>query len=220
MSTMKMTVLGMSRYLSRLNDNLFKYLELPDGIDKDVVENNILLRSGEFEVLYSDAGFFQEAIGLWSQKWQPTFKKWYDALQITYNPLENYDRMEEWRDDNTNRTDGTTSGEAHTSGNGSGYTNGVGTNNRSAFDSSDYQPYDQNITHDDSHTENHDDTNNSTETHMTDKFDGIRTGRAHGNIGVTTSQQMLQSEFDIATWNIIEHITDMFIEEFVIPVYI
>jgi len=46
-----------------------------------------------------------------------------------------------------------------------------------------------------------------------------RTGRAHGNIGVTTSQQMLQSELDIVAWNIYEHITDLFLQEFVIPVY-
>ena len=44
-------------------------------------------------------------------------------------------------------------------------------------------------------------------------------GRIHGNIGVTTSQQMLQAELDIAEWNIYEHITDLFLTEFVIPIY-
>ena len=40
-----------------------------------------------------------------------------------------------------------------------------------------------------------------------------------GNIGVTTSQQMLQSELDIATWNLYEHIADLFVTEFCIMVY-
>ena len=41
----------------------------------------------------------------------------------------------------------------------------------------------------------------------------------HGNIGVTTSQQMLQAELDIDMWNVYEHITDLFLNEFVIPIY-
>ena len=40
-----------------------------------------------------------------------------------------------------------------------------------------------------------------------------------GNIGVTTSQQMLESELNIATWNLYEHISDIFIDEFCILVY-
>ena len=40
-----------------------------------------------------------------------------------------------------------------------------------------------------------------------------------GNIGVTTSQQMLQSELDIARWNLYEHIADLFCSEFCIMVY-
>ena len=43
--------------------------------------------------------------------------------------------------------------------------------------------------------------------------------RAFGNIGVTTSQQMLQSELDIDTWNLYEHITDMFLDEFCVLLY-
>lgn len=43
--------------------------------------------------------------------------------------------------------------------------------------------------------------------------------RAYGNIGVTTSQQMLQAELDIDLWNIYEHIADLFIEEFCVMLY-
>ena len=44
-------------------------------------------------------------------------------------------------------------------------------------------------------------------------------GRIHGNIGVTTSQQMLQAELDISRWNIVQQITDLFVTEFCIMVY-
>lgn len=43
--------------------------------------------------------------------------------------------------------------------------------------------------------------------------------RAFGNIGVTSSQQLLQSELDIDAWNVYEHITDMFIDEFCVLLF-
>lgn len=53
----------------------------------------------------------------------------------------------------------------------------------------------------------------------TDDLLGEHTGRIHGNIGVTTSQQMLQSELDLGYWNIYQKISDIFLTEFVIPIY-
>ena len=52
-----------------------------------------------------------------------------------------------------------------------------------------------------------------------DSFENKHFGRMFGNIGVTTSQQMLQSELDIARWNMYEHIADLFASEFCIMVY-
>ena len=40
-----------------------------------------------------------------------------------------------------------------------------------------------------------------------------------GNIGVTTSQQMLSSELELGYWNIYNKITDLFIREFLLLVY-
>ena len=53
----------------------------------------------------------------------------------------------------------------------------------------------------------------------TDDYTNTHKARLFGNIGVTTSQQMLQSEFDIARWNMYEHIADLFASEFCIMVY-
>ena len=61
-------------------------------------------------------------------------------------------------------------------------------------------------------------TNNTGES-GDDSFENTHKGRMYGNIGVTTSQQMLQSELDIARWNMYEHIADLFASEFCIMVY-
>lgn len=61
-----------------------------------------------------------------------------------------------------------------------------------------------------SSTDNENGSDNYTNTHK---------ARLYGNIGVTTSQQMLQSELDVARFSIYEHIADLFCEEFCIMVY-
>lgn len=46
-----------------------------------------------------------------------------------------------------------------------------------------------------------------------------RTGRTHGNIGVTTSQQMIEDERRVSEFNIIDYITQSFKKRFCIMVY-
>lgn len=203
MSSAKLTLIGMNTYLSMRDKDLFEFLELPEGIDKDILVDNILLRGSEFEVMYSDITFMQNAIGSWSKKWNRTFKKWIEALNIEYNPLENYDRMEEWKDIEESSSTGHSTDSSDNSGSS--------TSNVSSYDSDSLRP--------NTSTQSNTHTNGSTNLSNNGNREAIKTGRLHGNIGVTTSQQMLESELSIAQWNIYEHITDLFLQEFVIPLY-
>lgn len=215
MSSAVLTLYGIAKYFDIHEDDLFKNLTLPAGIDKKTLTDNIILRGAEFEVLYSDAYFFQEVIGSWSSKWNRTFTKWIDALNLEYNPLENYDRTEEW--------DETDSGNVHNVGSGTNVENTTdngsnSTENKiSAFNSEVYQP-ETTLAGTSSNTI----AANSSMSNLADithAKTNNKTGRAHGNIGVTTSQQMLEAELKIASWNIYEHITDLFLQEFIIPIY-
>lgn len=47
----------------------------------------------------------------------------------------------------------------------------------------------------------------------------LHTAHMYGNIGVTTSAAMLKEFYDIAKWNLYEHICDVFTSELLIPVY-
>lgn len=263
MAIAKITIIGFSNYLSNINDDLFKYLNVPEGIDKETLVNNILLRGAEFEVLYSDPYFFQNMIGVWSDKWQRTMEKWAEALSIEYNPLENYDRMEDWEDNgskfsaenkkndiagsrsNINQSlesDITSRNENAVSQDISKSTgNGDTTNTRSAYDSPGYQPHDKSESHttgdntsngvtsangNTAGTKNAinqtigNDNESTTQTaNAIDKTNGVHSGRVHGNIGVTTSQQMLEAQLKIVKWNVYEEITNLFLSEFCIYVY-
>lgn len=204
----KLTLIGMYNF----DDTLFEYLTLPDGIDKETLVNNILLQSGEFEVLYPNLDFLKMSIGAWSKKWQPTFERWQKALAIEYNPLENYDRQEEWKD--SHNMSGSDSGTS--SGKTEGKTGSLTTNRVSAYDSGDAL-----TTKDAVAVNGTDETNNSGNfSNNRSQIDGgTHNGRIHGNIGVTTSQQMLESELSLGYWNIYEKITDIFLTEFVLPIY-
>lgn len=196
MSSSKMTLMGLYQW----NNELFKNLELPEDLDASILIDNILVRSGEFEVLYADFEFNQYMIGAWSRKWADTFKRWVDALAIEYAPLENYDRKEDWTDIRN----------GHNSGQTSGRTNTTNTNKVSAYDAGDDL-----TTKGADVIVGADSSSSSGESHEGSNHDG----RIHGNIGVTTSQQMLLAELDLGYWNIYEKITDLFLTEFTIPVY-
>ena len=206
MSSAKLTLIGCNAFFENIGDDLFKGLTLPEGLAKKTLTDNILLQGGEFEVLYSDPWALQNFISVWADREAATFQRWVDALAIEYAPLENYDRHEDWTD--TLDSDGT----SRTTGTNDTSTSGTVTTDVSAYDSSSYQPKDK-VTS--SETIDNDTTENNTSTLDNE---GVHTGRIHGNIGVTTSQQMLEAELDLGYWNIYSRITDMFLKEFCIMI--
>lgn len=91
MASATLTLIGMYNW----DNTLFNSLVLPDGIDKDLFVNTLLLKAGEFEVLYADPDFMKQAIAVWGSKWYRTFDRWLEGTQATWNPIHNYDRFED-----------------------------------------------------------------------------------------------------------------------------
>lgn len=291
MSSAKITLFTFAKYMQQHNDDLFSNLLLPSGLSRDTLIENILLRGGEFEVIYSDPVFMQYAIGTWSKKWYRTMDKWLQALAIDYNPLENYDRYENIQDKNTNDRILNNQDEniINTQDLRTLDTDILNTRNLmdeetrnlqdketrdlqdittydhdteveqlvSAYDSSSYQPSSKTLNKDsdsDHNTVTLDQDGTDTFEHTgkdvfnhtgydsskntgTDRLNrtGSETavhsgtindnefndhiGHIHGNIGVTSSQDLLAQELSIDEWNVYEHVTDLFLTEFVIPIY-
>ena len=205
-------------------ESIFSLLQLPAGINKETVTNNILLESMDFEAVYTDPDFLRGAIYIWGKTNYHTFEKWYQAQQIEYDPLNNYDRYEEWKDKGTDKKT-TSSGQT-------GKSDAKNTELNTSNGTQDHYvtPYDTNQLTEDEQVKNLT-TDNINGTQLinsqidtTGKEDGTTSGEHEGhmwgNIGVTTSQQMLQAEYDIAEWNLVQHITDMFLQKFCILVYL
>ena len=202
---------------------LFDELELPGSMNKDVLIDNILYEASP--------NFMKFMIGRWSFMNQSVWQKLYDTTVLEYNPIFNYDRTEEWSENEQMLDKRTLTGtEMETStDNSSGEIRSSGTVkselNVSGYNESSYVPREQTIETPDTLTSNTSETDrtvsidkNDTE-NMDRKRDNIRTGRAFGNIGVTTTQQMIQQERETVLFNMYKVITDSFIERFCLMIY-
>ena len=209
MATMTMTMIGLENWMHQNNDSLFAEMVLPESelIDRDVLINHMLMKCGEFEVLYANPSFLKSAIGNWSKAYQRTFEKWVEGLNVEYNPIENYDRIEEWSDIGSN-TGNSTQNSTNTDG-------GTQTTNDtiSAYDSDTMRPKNTSATR----TDNTSTVNGSVDTIDTSNY--THKGRVHGNIGVTTSAKMQEEFLNQARWSVYDHIAILFQQEFTIPVY-
>ena len=195
----RLTIMGIEKELNLKDpaDSLKSKWTFGEGSEIEFSADTLLAalinRGASFCVLYPDPHYFQLMNGAWWDRWKGAFEKWFEAASLEYNPIENYDRIENWTD----------TGESGSEISSSGTTEGQ----VSAFDSSSYSPHDKEI--------------NSSGSEASASNTDEHEGRIHGNIGVLTSQAMLQSEYELQQkWgNLYNHIADVFISEMLISVY-
>lgn len=197
------SILGLYKY----DSTLFDLMTLPAGIDADAVRDNILLQAADLEVLYPNPVFMKQAIKRWADKWYFTFDKWHTALNISYDPLNNFDRYEEYKDVEAtlNESTGSTSG---TSTTGSTTANDISAYNAATMREDTKQTV----------SGSGSDSSSASSSGSSDRT-LEHTAHLYGNIGVTTSQQMLEAELKVARFNLIDQITDCFMSEFCLLVY-
>ena len=233
-----LTVIGMYQY----DNTLFDYLHIPKGLNKDVLINKIIIECQELETLLPDIEVFKWAINNWSMSYLNNWTKLLNTENLSYNPIENYDRVEEFtttdngsKSSNDNRnisenesvstnTESTQNSNYTTAGENSELNQKVAFNSGLIDDSKrtiriseeNNNNSSLNGTSKDVKVNNTIDTNNYNEN---SNNTNIVKGRAHGNIGVTTTQQMLQQEREVAKFNLYDYIAQMFKERFCILIY-
>lgn len=279
MSSATMPLMALYNY----DNTIFDGLTFPAGIDKDIAIDEIIVRSGEFEMVYPDPDFIKPMITHWGRKHYRTFEKWIDALNIDFEPLYNYDRYEEYTDEkvaqgntkaNTNMVDSTnesisTDNSSSASSNDilntiskdkansasqtstDSSTTETDTRSVSAYDSATYQPREQEVKSTESgqtgsgsaqneseseglnvhNTESNNSENGNTNrtgntassseqnTASTNTEQNKHTAHLYGNIGITTSTQMLEDYIRVERFCIYEQIADIFVDEFCIMIY-
>lgn len=227
---------------------MFDSIILPEALDHDAMVNSILFEAAELPPIYTDPVLLKQMINHYFQTRLAIHNQLVSVLSEEYDPIENYNRYEERTTSGTNAVNRTVAETVETSDSGtssetsSGTANSTTTGNStgevenkiSAFNSSDYQP----DNHTDSSTTTETNTETSTETETSGNssnsgtsektgsgtenatHSGRETSHIHGNIGVTTSQQMIESSINLlGVSDVYRYITADFIKTFCIRCY-
>lgn len=223
---------------------LFDELVIPQELDRDICIAKIVTRSNNLEPLYPDGDYFQAAIGWWSQSRLDVWERLEATRHYDYVPIHNYDRHEEeqtvqdgtYKDDKTLDHSGTVdstakevyAGEmANTDTQDDTTTVTVGGFNTNTSNA----PYDKTVLDSDrTHKQDESSTADRTGNEQTktkdvedatrkEDWQNDRTMYAYGNIGVTSTQELIQQQREVDLFNLYEVISEEFAEEFMLLVY-
>lgn len=198
------------------------------GVSKDQLIEHFLLSYGDLTPVYQEPSYLRRYVTSVARSLQWTIDHLWEVTQLEYNPIENYDRMESWEDkgggtfqkgkvdteETFNKGDITT-----TFGKVTDSTHKV-----AAFNSSDPEVANTDNTTDsgsDSQTFGADSSHGSVTNGLDESTTkGTHEGRIHGNIGVTTSQQMMQSEIDLTkAYNFLDEVCKLYADRLLIGVW-
>ena len=240
-----LSILALYNYDNAVFDNLL----LPVGIDKDDVVNNLLLELAELEIIYPNYDTMKAAIGFWSKKELSVWNKLYDTTQYEYNAIHNFDRTEEYTDTETRNLAGTDNETRDLAGTDTrnSVTNGTTTNNGTDTSKEYVSGFNEAVATLAKQTEQLLGTGNivegtvvntdgSTDTGTVNKaltdtgtvnkaltdtgtVENIHAARMFGNIGVMSTQQMIEQERKVSQFNVIDYIIDSFKKRFCILIY-
>lgn len=175
-----MSLLGLYNW----NNTILDGLVVPDGVDRDAIINNLLRECAELEVLYPQPDVMKFFVGEWAKERLPVWKRLESTLHYEYDPISNYDRKEEWTDESSGNTEGTSENKT------AGY-NSAGADVPESMSSAISSASGSNK----------------------------RTGRAYGNIGVTTTQKMIEEERRVSEFDIDHVIIQEFKKTFCLLIY-
>ena len=183
----------------------------PPFIDKYVFLNYLSTEAGFYPTICHSPDEFKQMFNMWVKMQHTRWKNLYNTMCFEYDPISNYDRTEEWTDNGTSDVN-----ENGTSNSGETVNNELTRNSKvAAFDSDtqagrDTQTESGKITSDASGSNSR--TSNAT-------HNNTRTGRAYGNIGVTTTQQMIEEERRVLMYDIMGVIVEEYKKRFCILIY-
>ena len=208
-----MSIIGLYHY----DETIFDSLTVPEAMDKQNVIDTILMKCAAFEILYPDPDFMKEAIRIWSLGCAGVWDHLYETMHYEYNPIWNKDgTVTETNVHGAKKTTDAYGQDKLTTVNGAEH--GETEESVAAFNSSSYA--NKSKTESDINSVTDSQTRDSrTDTHSDDSYTDTVTRIEKGNIGVTTTQQMIKEEREIAEFNLYDYIAEDFKNRFCLLVY-
>lgn len=209
------------------DDTIMDNFTVPDGIDRQLALDTIYQRCGMTPLYHPDPAWLKFYVGRWCSKNTKTWDELYKTTIQDYNPIYNYDRTEETTDTRSGTRKLSEDTSSNTKQNGDTSVTDTSSDSSehtmSADNSDSYEPDYQDTAsrHDTQESESSnrvdvtgdravDETTGETYSHKL---------RAYGNIGVTTTQEMLEAQRKLVRYNVYNEIADSFKEEFCLYLY-
>lgn len=219
-----MTLLSVRALYKWSDGTLFDDMLLPSEMDRDALIGMILFECAELEVLIPEPDVFRDVLNYWSRTQIDAWNRMYDAMGMDYNPIWNKDGVIRETETSTNtgtkKTTGNTSVQE-----GESWSEDTDTDDEmsvAAFNAATLQKQShEDITTGVDGTRSRDTGSNSTANEEQDASGSIERERVEqGNIGVTTTQFMLESEMQLrANFNVYNYIVESFKSRFCLLVY-
>lgn len=180
-------------------DSSLQYIDNIDPLTTEELHALLLAEIGELTPFYTDPQLLRSMIEVWAKAQRPVWIRLWQTSLFKYNPIWN--------------KDGVFTEEVDRSGNNSGSSSTqygrTDAHNVTGYDTNSYSPDTQDVA-------GGTDRGNSSGNY-TDKEKRTRTEQ--GNIGVTTTQQMIREERDIAGFTVYSRIIEDFKHRFMVMLY-
>lgn len=186
------------------DDTVLDNIMLPEGMDSDILKNELLRQIGELSLLYSDPEYIKSFLGIFSRRRMPVWNKMWELANEEYNPIDNYKRTvtETTRHGHKEQIDYLDNSESDESYNTKVF----------GFDSSESVGKDS--------ASGHSEGQNSGQNIKQHSGNDVVVTEGEGNIGVTTYQKMIEEEINVRPkLDIYQFIIEDIKKEFCVCVY-
>lgn len=209
------------------DDTIMDFFTVPDGIDRQLALDTIYQRCGLTPLYHPDPAWLKFYVGRWCSKNAKTWEELYKTTVQDYNPIYNYDRTEETTDTRSGTRTLSEDTSSNTKQNGDTSVTDTSSDNSehttSADNSDTYEPgYKDVSSRQDTQASESSNRVDVTGDRAVDETTGETYShkmRAFGNVGVTTTQEMLSAQRTLVRYNVYDEIADSFKEEFCLYIY-
>ena len=220
-----LSILGLYNY----DPKVFDGFRVPESIQgqRDAIIDEILLECAEYEIIYPDWDIMKLAIKRWTDLELPVWSELQSTREYEYNPIWNKDGV--YIETETRDLAGTRAG----TGSGSGETTDGSTTESSGnaediravqgFNSTTWADAEKNTRTTEAESTTNGTSTSSSDTEFeestTDTGEITRERVEQGNIGVTTTQQMIKEQREVVTFSTERFIIDSFKKRFCLMIY-
>lgn len=199
----RLSVLGLYNY----DPTIFDGLTMPGDLDKDAFIALIMQECSELATVYPNPVVFKTVFNAWAKRHAPIWAKLYNTTQFQYNPIDNYDRHEEYTDTHTGTSTLTGTGSS------TGTSEATSTGSATSFDSGALATTEQTVTDGSSQS------SSESSSQGADQYTNIHSAHLRGNIGTVTTQAMIREEREVVTFDLYQEMLTDFMDTFCVCVY-